>query len=128
MKRLRTGVDQVSTVILQCFYRLSPRAAYLLDHKLDVLGVNTSLINGSLILSSLKLGDLIVVCNARRLNVLDASSRVCAGELRGGKGTSGVQVLNLGLTKDNVDVAVLGLVNVRGRDDEQDLSDRKTFK
>lgn len=84
---IRTRIDQIASALLQYPYRLRARAANLLDDKLDVLGVDTGLIDVAVLLNRLELGDVIIISgltvNAGTLEVGDSTGTPAARELLG---------------------------------------------
>lgn len=93
---VRTSVDQIASTLFEYLDGLGPRAADLLNNKLDILGVNTSFVNGALLLDSLKLGDVVFATSTRGLQARETRTSAARRELLGSRELRGrVHVLDL---------------------------------
>lgn len=118
--QIHDGVDNVVIERLQSLNGLLSRHVGLCHHQLDILGLNTGLVDLLtiifllllLLLVSGSLGSLALVGSSILVGVVVtgvvvSSSRLSGSELlSGGSLSLGVEVLNLGLTEDAADCAV----------------------
>lgn len=118
---LHDSIDQIIVVALEGLDGLASGAVGLVHDELDVLGVDTSLIDGLVVSSGGAGGGL-----AGRLAVEDGLLGALLGDtlsgLLGVEGSLlGSEILNLGLAEDDVGVGAGGLEHVRPGDDEHDV-------
>lgn len=106
------GCDDVAIGSLECLHRLGPRHGGLGHHQLDVLRLNTSLVDGLII--------FLGCC--RRLRLREHAAQIRRLELLCSLGLQlRAQVLDLGLAKNDIGVGCRALEDIRFGDDKKDL-------